>query len=206
MTLNYSGSCSENNSELEELFKNYKFNEWMNFWKFKIPEIDDFTIEKIDTIDWRYSDKINLMKWSGEKEFRKNTLNFSPGGNYITDIYANRSFELKNNKTYVGSMDIDEYYEIVNVKDSLRYHFSGGPYTFYDQSIWLSDSACYILGFGFDDSKANAYNESYSKMIIIKWDFMNDSIIVMSSPRYPYYKQYMRFSTYMNYLYPEYIM
>jgi hypothetical protein len=190
---------TKNDSITDELYEHPKFKRWINFWESKIPEIKYFIIEKTDTIKWRLPHKVNLNKWFQEKIIREYTLDYSSKKDYVTDIYSNIIFENKNDTIYAKGGDIDASFQIINLTDSVRYWYTEGPYAFFDESIWLSDSICYILGFIID---ANA--GGYSKVMILMWDFNKKLLARFISQELPLYKEYMKVRTYLNYLYPEF--
>ena len=193
----------KNDIMIDELYEHPKFKRWIDFWKLKIPEVEVFILEKTDTIERKYSSKINLEKWFNERELREFTLDFSPEKNYVADIYSHVGFEYKDDSIYVMGGDVDPSFVIINIKDSMLYYLTFGPYSFFDESIWLSDSTCYILGFAFDDSRQNV-SEAYSKILILKWDFNKNSLIVSKSKKLPFKNELMSFRTYMDYLYPNF--
>jgi hypothetical protein len=193
----------KNDIMIDELYEHPKFKRWIDFWKLKIPEVEGFILEKTDTIERKYSSKINLEKWFNERELREFTLDFSPEKNYVADIYSHVGFEYKDDSIYVMGGDVDPSFVIINIKDSMLYYLTFGPYSFFDESIWLSDSTCYILGFAFDDSRQNV-SEAYSKILILKWDFNKNSLIVSKSKKLPFKNELMSFRTYMDYLYPNF--
>ena len=195
---NYFIDSVKNEIMMKELSSNPKFQRWINFWESKIPEIKNLIIEKTDTIKWRLPHKINLDKWFQEKIIREFTLDYSPKKDYVIDIYSKIVYEFENDTIYAKGGDIDASFQIINLTDSVQYWYTEGPYAFFDESIWLSDNICYILGFIID---ANA--GSYSKAMIIMWDFSKKLLIRFSSQELPLYKNYMKASTYFNYLYPE---
>src|SRR3989337_1859627 len=83
----------KNNIIIDELYEHPKFKKWIVFWKLKIPEVEDFVLEKTYTIERIFPSKIDLEKWFNERELREFTLDFSPEGNYVTDIYSHIGFE-----------------------------------------------------------------------------------------------------------------
>ena len=191
---------TQNDILTDELYEHLKFKRWINFWELKIPEIENFIIEKTDTLKWRLPHKVKIDDWLQERKIREYSLDFSPSKDYVMDIYSNFDFEYSNNTINVLGGDIDASFQIVNLTDSTRYWFTSGPYSFFDESIWLSDSICYVLVFSMD-----AVAGAYCKVIILIWDFDKDSLIHYSSQNLPIYKDIMKVRTYMNYLYPEFI-
>jgi hypothetical protein len=186
---------------MKELSGNPKFQKWINFWESKIPAISNFVIENTDAIERKFSSRIDLKKWFNKIKLREFTLDFSPGKDYVTDIYSDVGFEYINDSIYVMGRDIDPTFVIVNIKDSTLYSLTLGPYSFFDESLWLSDSTCYILGFAFDDSRQNV-SEAYSRIIILEWNFKKDFLVLFGSNKFPFNKELMSFQTYMDYLYP----
>ena len=193
----------KNNIIIDELYEHPKFKKWIVFWKLKIPEVEDFVLEKTYTIERIFPSKIDLEKWFNERELREFTLDFSPEGNYVTDIYSHIGFEYKADSIFVMGGDVDPSFEIINMKDSILNYFTFGPYSFFDESIWLSDSACYILGFAFDDSRQDVA-VAYSKILILSWNFNDNSLTVSRSQKLPFKNELMNFQTYMDYLYPNF--
>jgi len=193
----------KNDIMIDELYKHPKFKNWIDFWKLKMPEVNNFVLEKTDTIGRKYYTKIDLEKWFNERELREFTLDFSPEKDYVTDIYSHVGFEYKNDSIYVMGGDVDPSFVIINIKDSMLYYLTFGPYSFFDESIWLSDSTCYILGFAFDDSRQNV-SEAYSRIIILEWNFNKNSLVVSKSNKLPFKNKLMSFQTYMDYLYPNF--
>jgi hypothetical protein len=198
---NYFIDSVKNDIMMKELFGNPKFQKWINFWESKIPAISNFVIENTDTIERKFSSRIDLKKWFNKIKLREFTLDFSPGKDYVTDIYSDVVFEYINDSIYVMGRDIDPAFAIVNIKDSTLYPLTLGPYSFFDESIWLSDSTCYLLGFAFDDSRQNV-SEAYSRIIILEWNFNKDVLIKYRSNKFLFNKELMSFQTYMDYLYP----
>ena len=188
----------KNDIIIDILNKYPEFQRWINFWKIKIPELEHLEIEKIDTIKWRSPYKIDLNKWLEEKKFREYTLDFSPQRNYVIDIYSSLSFEYKNDSIFIMGGDIDPAFQIINLTDSVLYYFTLGPYSFFDESFWLSDSICFILGF-----ISVAVDDAYKKVIMIKWDFEKESIMVYSGQKFLPYKKFLNIPTFIKYLYPE---
>ncbi|MCH8034488.1 MAG: hypothetical protein IH950_12140 [Bacteroidetes bacterium] len=190
---------TQNDSITDELYEHPKFKRWINFWELKIPELQNFIIENTETLKWRPPHKVKLDGWIQEREIRKYSLNFSAKKDYVVDIYSNFVFEYGNDTIHILGGDIDASFQIVNLTDSVRYWYTEGPYAFFDESIWLSDSICYILGFIID---ANA--GGYCKVMIIMWDFSRKLLVRFRSQEFPLYKEYIKVRTYMNYLYPEF--
>ena len=191
------------NIVVDELYEHPKFKRWMEFWKSKIPEVGDFILEKTDTITTIFKSKIDLGNWFNERELREFTLDFSPERNYVTDMYSHVGFEYKDDSIFVMGGDVDPSYVIINSKDSMLYYFTLGPYSFFDESIWLSDNTCYILGFAFDDSRQDV-SKAYSKILILSWDFGKNLVTMSRSQKFPFNNELMNFQTYMGYLYPNF--
>lgn len=197
-----STDSNKNNLIVEELFENIKFKKWIDFWKLNIPELKDYNFEESDTIKRKYSSKIDLAKWFNEREFRNFTLNYSSDRTFVLDVYTHVGFEHQNDTIYSMGGDVDPSFVIINTKDSTLYYLTFGPYAFFDESIWLSDSICYILGFSFYDSR-KIPSEAYSSAFILKWDFNKNSLVLFKSKKLPYDNKLMSFQTYMSYLHPN---
>ena len=193
----------KNNEIIDELNQYPKYRKWIDFWKIKIPGLEDFTLEKTDTVKKAYPTKIDLEKWFKEREFRKFTLDFSPARSYVTDIYSDIGFEYKNDSIYVMGGDIDPSFVIINLKDSMLHYFTLGPYSFFDESVWVSDSVCYILGFAVDDIRQDL-PEVYGRILFLKWNFSRNILTVSKSNKLSFENKLMSFTTYMDYLYPKF--
>ena len=187
---------------LQDLYNNPKFKKWLNFWKSNVPELSDFQIEKKIHKKKISPTKTKLKNWLETKYFRKFTLNFSPEKNAVADLYAHVDFKYKNDTIYVNGGSIDPYFEILNMQDSLLYHFTLGPESFFDESIWLSDSVCYILGFTISPNMNK--EKAHSNLIILRWNNNSKRITIYLSRNYPFKNRIMNFSTYMRYLYPSF--
>lgn len=188
---------------IDGLYEHPKFKRWLEFWKLNIPQIENFVLEKTDTIGRIYSSKIDLEKWFKERELREFTLDFSLERNFVTDMYSHVGFEYKEDSIFVMGGDVDPSFQIIDIKDSISYYFTFGPYSFFDESIWLSDSSCYILGFVFDDSRRDVL-KAYSKIVILLWDFNTNIVTYNRSNKLSVKNELMNFQTYMYYLYPEF--
>ena len=193
----------KNDKIIDELNQFPQYRNWIDFWKNKIPGIEGFILEKTDTVKYKYSTKTDVEKWLKEREFRKFTLDFSPKGSFVTDVYSHVGFEYKNDSIYVMGGDMDPSFEIVNIKDSILKHLTFGPYSFFDESLWASDSICYILGFAVDDINQELSNV-YGKILILKWDLSKNILTVNKSNRIQFVNKFMSFETYMDYLYPKF--
>jgi hypothetical protein len=145
----------QNDSSIEQLYNKSKFKKWFDFWKEQIPELKNFKIETTNTVSNIHSDKINLKNWIKERNSREFTPNYSPDKNYLIDKYFFVGFEQKGDTIFETSGDIDPSFVLINLNTSALEYFTLGTYSFFDESIWTSDSICYLTGFSFDDSKQN---------------------------------------------------
>jgi hypothetical protein len=193
----------KNDKIIDELNQFPQYRNWIDFWKNKIPGIEGFILEKTDTVKYKHSTKIDVAKWLKEREFRKFTLDFSPKGSFVIDVYSHVGFEYKNDSIYVMGGDMDPSFEIINIKDSILTHISFGPYAFFDESLWASDSICYVLGFAVDDIRQDVPNVD-GLILILKWDLSKNILTVIKSNRIQFVNKFMSFETYMGYLYPKF--
>ncbi len=195
---------SQDIKEINELYKNQKFKKWIEFWQLKIPEIKNFEIENTHKFRWREPHKIDLRKWFHERRFRKNTLDFSRGKNFVADKYAYISIKEKKGGIYVDGTAADAYCEVVNIKDSVLYSITLYPFSFIDDCVWLPDSVCYFLGFVYDYYPPYKFDDTYCTPFVLKMDLNHSSLSIDTGKKYHFYKKLMSCHTYMKYLNPKY--
>jgi hypothetical protein len=169
------GNITVADPSFQKLIRKSKYEKWIQFWKSKIPEVNTASLEKSDIVRTIYWSKIDLDDWYKKIEMRKYTLNYSEWNNYVVDVYNEDVFKYKNDNIFVEGGDIDPSFVILNLKDSSLYYLTLGPYSFFDESIWLSESICYVLGFSFDDSGQDV-SKAYSCITILKIDLNTKSI------------------------------
>ena len=160
-SISYSSEKNIDSTSIDEIYRQPKYEKWIQYWKTQIPEVENIYVENIYKMKWREPHKVNLDKWIESKKNRKYTLDYSNNNNFVTDEYAYIDFENINDTVYMFGTAVDAYFEVANLRDSVVYHITLFPTCFFGESIWLSDSLCCILGFSYDTYGATEYYKGY---------------------------------------------
>lgn len=188
-------------SILEQISTHPDFQKWYQFWHDRSSYVDINTLE----FSMFRSEKFSLhYKIESERldsyTIKNILLNYSPRSDFLIDIYADCVFEqigMTDSLRFFGG-DVDRSFTLVSLKDSLIYWRTYGTTSYFDESLWLTDSCFVIIGISFWPTAIA--DSSYDQIMLIK-----GNINTMSLEQYISQKLPRIFSSfdYMLYKYPK---
>ena len=193
-------SESHNNQYFLDQFVQYQeFQNWYKFWNDSFPDVD---LEKLN-----FNHKNSLILNSGqlssdrvqELTDRNFTLNYNKTGNFAVDLYYDVTFiyDPENRSVIVRGRDVDPAFMIYDFNNTHACYYTLGSTTFYDESVWTSDTSFAIFGVNFWPVQ-----DSFQNLLVIKGSIRGDTIVldIYLSEKIPWISSW---SEYMGYKYPN---
>ncbi len=184
-------------SFLDKIIDQPNYQQWVAFWKDSFPDTDlkNLKFKTKKSLKFQQLHPLSTEKIK-ELKTRDFTLNHSPQQNYLIDLYTDVIFEKipkKNNWNILGR-GADPAFAFYSLKDSLFFTYTSGTTTFYEESMWLSDTMFVILGISYWPVPP----DSYQKFLLISGEIRNNSVdltIYISKKMFPWksdWKIYMQ--------------
>jgi len=156
-------------SILEQISTHPDFQKWYQFWHERSSYLDintlEFNMNRSEKFSLHYKIEPERLDSYTIKNF---LLNYSPHQDFLLDIYADCEFEkigTTDSLRFLGG-DVDRAFTLVSLKDSLIYWRTYGTTSYFDESLWLTDSCFVIIGISFWPSAIA--DSAYDQIMLIK--------------------------------------
>jgi len=183
---------------LDQFAQYNEFQNWYNFWA------DSFPNTEFNKLKFEHKNSLILKKNPLDSENiehltnRSFTLNYNKTDKISIDLYPDVSFidVSEDGSLLVIGRDADPALKIYDFNNASEYYYTSGPTSFYDESIWTSDTSLAVFGVSFWPGQDSFQNLIVLKVIINRETFIID---IYLSDELPWKSSW---TDYMNFKYP----
>jgi hypothetical protein len=195
---------TEEKSIIDQIYDQPNYQQWYIFRNDSFPDTDlkNLKFEKINFLQFKHLNPLSAERIN-EVKTRDFTLNYSPNQNYFLNIYLDIAFEKipnVNNRRVLGR-GVDPSFAYCSLKDSLCFVYTAGTTSFFEESIWISETVFVILGVSFWP----AVDDSYQQFMLITGEIKDNTVdltIYLSQQLFPWKSNW---TEYMQYKHPNLI-